>query len=415
MSKSLELSREVGPKESTSFPWITLTLIFLAMLPVTMIVPVYKEIVKDRFGGSGYGVAWFQSSAMLGSFLFSPLAGWISDRLGVRRTLIAAFSLVDAILLVLLPFMPDQASLFFLRFLEGGAHIFVIGLLLASISDREKDPENRFYNKGILFGLAGTLLTLGGGIGQSLGFLGNSNPLLPFFAGGGILVLLGLVSFLFLRDSRIYKSEKIYAENAKALLKFSPLLLVPILFHFVDRFTVGYFLSSLNLHLREDLGFTPGKVGSLFGTMFLLMSLLSLPAAVLSKRWNSIGLVWIGSFIYGIAQASTGFLESTSALTLSMVACGIGAGIMYVPAMRLASSLSPPGMNATTMTVFTGLGSFGFLLGPILSISLENALAENIGKPYSIAWTGIVFGGLEILLVLLTLPLFRKIRSAENS
>lgn len=77
--------KESSSLGADSFPWITLSFVFLAMLPVTMIVPVYKEIVKDRLGGTGYGVAWFQSSAMLGSFIFSPLAGWLSDKLGTRK------------------------------------------------------------------------------------------------------------------------------------------------------------------------------------------------------------------------------------------------------------------------------------------------------------------------------------------
>lgn len=396
------------------FPWITLSFIFLAMLPVTMIVPVYKEIIKDRLGGTGYGVAWFQSSAMLGSFLFSPLAGWLSDKLGTRKTLIGTFAILDALLLALLPFMPNIPSLFVLRFLEGGAHIFVIGLLLTCISDREKDHTSSFYNKGILFGLGGTLLTLGGGVGQSLGFLGNKNPLLPFFVGGFILLILGILSFFFLEEGNLKKLEWEGWQKTKTALALSPLLLVPITFHFVDRFTVGYFLSSLNLHLREDLGFSPGKVGGLFGVMFLLMSVLSLPAALLSKRWNSISLVWIGSFIYGIAQASTGFLNTSFGLYLSMIVCGIGAGIMYVPAMRLASSIAPNGFNASVMTVFTGLGSLGFLLGPLVSVSIQDRFSQIYDKTSGLEFTGLLYGALEVLLVLGTLPLLSKILEKER-
>lgn len=99
--------------------------------------------------------------------------------------------------------MPNISSLFVLRFLEGGAHIFVIGLLLTCISDKEKDQTSSFYNKGILFGLAGTLLTLGGGVGQSLGFLGNKNPILPFFVGGLFLFILGILSFFLLEEGNL--------------------------------------------------------------------------------------------------------------------------------------------------------------------------------------------------------------------
>ena len=46
-------------------PILTLSLVFLSMLPVTMIVPVFKDIVKDKLGGDNLMVSYFMSVAML--------------------------------------------------------------------------------------------------------------------------------------------------------------------------------------------------------------------------------------------------------------------------------------------------------------------------------------------------------------
>ncbi|PJZ70395.1 MFS transporter [Leptospira perolatii] len=389
-------------------------MIFFAMLPVTMIVPVFKEIVKDRLGGTNYGVAWFQSAAMLGSFIFSPVAGYLSDRLGTRRYLIGGFAILDGILLALLPLAPNLSSLFLIRFLEGGAHIFVIGLLLSSLSDRENDPNSHYFRRGILFGLGGMLLTLGGGVGQGLGFLGNKNPLLPFYLGAIIFVFLGIAALLFLKDWKLVQSPDFSFSGIRAAIRLSPLLMIPFLFHFLDRFTVGYFLSTFNLHLREDLSYTPGQVGLVFSILFLLMSALSYPSAILSRKKGSILFVAIGSLVYGAFQAMTGFVSDQSLLIFSIVGCGIGAGIMYVPAMRLASSLCPSGLTALVMTGFTGFGSFGFLLGPIASVAIERNFTASYGRTTGLEATAFIFGFLEILLVILILPFWRKLVKAEE-
>ncbi len=73
---------KVNSKKSAYFLPVA---VFLAMLPVTMIVPVFKEIVKDRFQSGNEEVAWFLSIAMLGSFVFSPMAGFLSDSFGTRK------------------------------------------------------------------------------------------------------------------------------------------------------------------------------------------------------------------------------------------------------------------------------------------------------------------------------------------
>ncbi|EMO29873.1 hypothetical protein LEP1GSC170_1773 [Leptospira interrogans serovar Bataviae str. HAI135] len=61
--------------------------IFLAMLPVTMIVPVFKEIVKDRFQSGNGEVAWFLSIAMLGSFVFLLWLVFFRILLGLAKKL----------------------------------------------------------------------------------------------------------------------------------------------------------------------------------------------------------------------------------------------------------------------------------------------------------------------------------------
>ena len=125
-----------------------------------MIVPVFKDIVKDRLGGDNLMVSLFMSYAMLGSFLFSPVAGFLSDKFKNRKYFISAFAVLDGISFFLLAEADNLQLLQFIRFFEGVCHIFVIGLLLSLIADRENDQTNEhFFRKGILMGLAGMFLS----------------------------------------------------------------------------------------------------------------------------------------------------------------------------------------------------------------------------------------------------------------
>jgi MFS family permease len=367
-----------------------LAMIFLSMIPVTMIVPVFKEIVKDRLGGSNFSVAWFQSIAMLGAFIFSPLAGYLSDRWGDRRSFIIFFAIVDGIIFSLLPKSNSINSLLALRFIEGSFHIFVVGLLFSVLSDYEKSQENTFFKKGLQFGLGGMLLTLGGGFGQALSFIGNKNPEYPFYLGSILFLLVSLIAFTYKKSFiQIQKSNN---PQTRLLFSLPAILLIPVLFHFIDRFTVGYFLSSFNLHLRESMNYSPGETGRLFGTLFLLMGILSYPATLLSNRFGNLRLILIGSVLYGFGIILTIFFSSYREIFLIMVLCGIGAGLMYVPVLKFGSQLSPSGQNGLVMSGIFGAGSMGFFLGPLASVTIESFQLTDSGFKAS-AW---IFGFLEI-------------------
>ena len=396
---------------ANQIPKLTLALIFFTMLPVTMIVPVFKDIIKDRLGGDNLMVSLFMSYAMLGSFLFSPVAGFLSDKFKNRKYFISVFAVLDGISFFLLAQADNLYLLQAIRFVEGVCHIFVIGLLLSLIADRVNDFSNvHFYRKGILMGLAGMFLSLGVGIGSPMGILGRKNPLLPFYVAGSIMIAIGLVSFFLLHDyEHIYHERITFKKWADAFQK-NKFILIPYLYNFIDRFTVGFFVTSFNLHLREDLKFNPGEVGLYLSLVLIPMSLFSYPFARLAKKTGPFLLMMIGSLLYGISLGLAGGTTDKYALFALLFLCGAGAGVMFVPSMMLASQMSPKGMNASVMAGFTGVGSIGFMLGPIVSTLLERQFNLSFSPTYSFSLLAICFGGLEVLVVFLTFPFSKKLK-----
>ena len=390
-------------------------ILFSAMLPVTMIVPVIKDVVMDRLGGTSLDSAIFISISMLSQFLISPVAGYASDYFQNRNRFITIFLFIDAALFFLMPITRDVEVLLLLRFLEGGAHIFVIGLLIASFKDTDAKANETHKGKSLAF--AGIAVSLGAAMGLPLGVLGKSNPYFPFYFGGSILLVLGIVSFFFLRDEEFLVEKKLHFTMLKSAFSESPYLFVPFALNFVDRFTVGFITSSLNLHLRGDLGLHPGLVGLAMAFVLFPMSVLSYPMVLLSRKVGIIKLALGGSLVYGIFLGLSGWTTNLWILFPFLVLTGIGAGVMFVPSLLLASELSPKNLSATVMSAFTGVGSLGFMLGPIFSVYLQNLL-QSMDTPFSFGILSAIFGSMEIFLVLLFLPLgagIQKFLSSKQS
>ena len=67
------------------------------MAPVTLPVPVLRELVGERFAVSEFATSLFMSVNMIGALLMAPLAGAFSDRWGRKRSLLVAALAADGI------------------------------------------------------------------------------------------------------------------------------------------------------------------------------------------------------------------------------------------------------------------------------------------------------------------------------
>lgn len=395
---------------------LLLVLILGAMLPATMPVTVFKEIVKDRFAAGSESVAFFTSIAMFGSFLFAPVAGFVSDYFHNRRSFIAVFAAINGLMFFAMAMADSLALLFVLRFIEGATSVFVIGLLMSAVADRERNSEEHGFRPGTLMGLAGMLLVLGAFAGIPLGgVLGRTNALLPLYVSGTLMLGNACLAF-FLKDTEFFHEERaLRPRDALRLLAMAPLVLVPLLFAFTDRFTFGFLVSSFNLHLREGLHLNPAAAGLSMGVVMLPMVLLAYPSVLLGRRLGLLPLLLGGSALYGLALAAAGTQSSTQGLFGLLGLAGLGAGLMYIPSLLLAARLAPPGWNATVMSMFTAAGSLGFLLGPLASAGLEHLYRLRLEPPLVIPLLASSFGLLEVLAVAATIPFYRALQRAVHS
>src|SRR5690606_39224926 len=105
-------------------------------------------------------------------------------------------------------------------------------------------------------------------------------------------------------------------------------------------------------------------------------------------------------------------------LTALLALAGLGAALMFVPTLTLASRLAPESYRGTAIGAYMGIGSLGFLLGPLASVYLKSMLADYFEGMTLFAVLSGIFGSLDVLVVIVVLPQYgwieRRLRQREG-
>ena len=382
----------------------------LMLIPVTLPVPVLRELVQERFGVSQLQTSLFMSINMVGAVLAAPLAGTLADRFGRRKQLIVGALLVDGVCFYAMTQDVSFGVFMAVRFFEGCAHIFALSLLLALASSLAGEDQ-----RGRVMGLVGGAIMLGVAVGAPLGgVLGRADPLVPLRVATGLVLVAALTSAASLREGAQTGERRPGLGAIAAAVRENATLLAPLAFAFADRFTVGFFTSTFVLYLRTIHDLPSSQVGFLIAVFMLPFALLSYPFGWLSERYSRALLLCAGSVIYGVGTASLGWWPPNH-LGFLMFGLGVSAAVMFVPSLIMTSDLAPEQIRSTAMGAFNAAGSLGFIVGPIVGGAVSQGVATSATWELGYRTAFIVAGTAEILCVLLTLPVLLRLVRAQRT
>jgi DHA1 family tetracycline resistance protein-like MFS transporter len=186
-----------GPRRA-AFAFVFVT-VLLDMFAIGMIIPVLPRLVEDFMGGDTaraatiYGI--FGTAWALMQFLFMPVLGSLSDRIG-RRPIILLSNFGLGLDYILMAVAPSVGWLFVGRVISGitAASVSTAGAYIADVTP----PEQRAAK----FGLLGAAFGAGFVIGPALGgVLGDISPRLPFWVAAGLSLTNGLYGLFVLPES----------------------------------------------------------------------------------------------------------------------------------------------------------------------------------------------------------------------
>lgn len=362
--------------------------LMVAMFNLTLVVAGLKEFIIEDLGGTVVHATLFFSVETLAYLIFAPLWGLLSDRAGVRKPFIVIGFLGSALLYASFGLIDDVTWLLVLRFLQGGMSVMGWSILMASVLDR---AEGR--GRGRIMGFMGGALILGVSLGAPMGgYVTRAwGARAPLHLAALLFGLLAIGS-LFLQTRPIQTSPARLGGVFTAL-RGQPRLVLPMLFHFVDRFTVGFFVVVFPLYV-DSLGATDPAVRGRYLAQFLLpFAFLQYFSGRLTDAVGPFKPLILGSLLYGIVLCVVGFSD-LGLLWPVMVVLGVLAAVMFPPAITLTAQYSTPQTRGTAMGAFNFAGSLGFVVGPLIG----GWLYERSG--YGAAF--LFSGTMEILLALAT-------------
>jgi len=379
-------------------------LALLTLVPVTLPVPVLRELVLERFSVSELATSAFMSINMVGAILAAPVAGALSDRFGRRRPLVIAALLVDALCFVGLTLPVSFSAFMAIRFIEGCAHIFALSLILAHASALA--PEGR---RGRVMGVVGAGLLLGVALGAPVGgIIGRGGPTVVLEAGAVVVVVAAVFAAIAMRGPSGDSKHAPGWREITAMMRARPLVLVPLIFAFIDRFTVGFFTTTFSLYLKRIHDLPSAKVGLSIAAFMLPFALLSYPFGRLSERVSPVKLLAGGSLGYGVMTATLGYWP-VEGLVILMPMLGVMAAVMFVPSMLLTVEATDARARATALGAFNAAGSLGFIVGPLTGGAVSQWVASTQGWEAGYRAAFGVAGVSEVLCVLLALPLLVRL------
>lgn len=365
--------------------------LLITMLNLTLIVAGLKELIIDELGGTERDASLFFSIEMAAYVLFAPLWGLMSDRLGRRKPLIVVGFLASALLYASYSSVTSVNLLLALRFIQGAFTVMGWSTLMAMVVDRA-DGERR----GRYLGLMGAALILGVSIGAPLGgYVSRSfGAHAPLQAAAVLFLALAIGSLTMAEGGR--HAHRISTREILAALRSRPRLLLPALFYFVDRYTVGFIVVLFPLYLASLGVEDPAVRGRYLGAFLLPFAFLQYLAGRLTERIGTLVPLIGGSLLYGVALCAVGY-SGLATLWWVMAILGVLASVMFPPAIIMTAELCDPATRGSAMGGFNLAGSVGFAIGPVVGVWAHQA------RGYGFAF--VLAGVLEILVAVVALGL----------
>jgi len=376
--------------------------LFIDSLGIGIIIPVAPKLVMELSGLTLADAApiagWLTLAYASMQFIFSPILGNLSDRLGRKPILLASLAALS-IDYVLMGFAPTLFWLFVGRLIAGiaGATFATANAVVADIIP----PDQRAK----YFGLNGAAWGMGFIVGPVIGgLLGGFGSRVPFFAAAVFTALNFLIALAVLRetlpetDRRAFSARRANVIGALRSMKAIPgaLLLLFVLFmyqigHDTLPSTWAWMTMAKFDWAERDIGISLAVLG--LGTAVVQGGLVGLFTRRLGERRTAlIGLTLggVGFIGYGLATTPTMLFASVP------LACLIG---LTMPSIRaILSRQVPANAQGELQGAIAGIVSFTAIVTPFTMTHLFSAATTGSmnlpGAPFLAAAVSLLAGAL---------------------
>ncbi|WP_040411713.1 tetracycline resistance MFS efflux pump [Desulfosporosinus sp. OT] len=364
---------------------ILLIIQFLVMVGFGIVIPILPFFV-EKLGGGALSLGIFMSVYSIMQFIFAPIWGRLSDRIGRRPVLLIGLG-GYGVTFLMFGMINDLYLLIGLRALAGMVSSATLPTAMAYLADITEGADR---SKGM--GMLGAAMGLGMVFGPAIGgWLGLYSFSLPFFVAGGLALLLLPFTWRFLPES-LKRSDLPGRRRPRLTLAVvkDPLFAL-FAFNFVISFSMSMFESTFALYSADKVGFGPEEMGITFAILGIFAVIVQGGLiGPLVKKFGEARLVNSGAFLSSLGLISIVLSRHIVLLVISTVVFMVGNSLMTPTSSSLVTKQNSRGQGAS-LGFFQAFASLGRVFGPVTG----GALFEiGMGLPYI---TGAVFLVLIVL------------------
>ncbi len=366
-----------GIKTATPGAFAIFLTIFLDLLGFSLVLPFLAEEARESFGASEFTGTLLASVYSLMQFLFVPVWGRVSDRVGRRPILVwsVAATAIGMLGLGLALIYAHSVAWLFVARAASGIATANLGIASAYIADVTK-PEDRAKGMGLIGMAFGLGFILGPGIGGALASFeihGRAGAV-PCFLAAGLSVANFVWTYVGVRESlpqerRAKTSRSLVPLNVAAARDAfdRPGVAMAVLVNFVLVLSFTVLDQTFRFFNKDMFAMTPLETG-------LMLAFIGVIAALtqggfirpFAKRFEESALIRAGTAIQAIAFAGFAMAPSMGRLLLWIAGAllAVGNGMTQPSIAAFVSKRADARAQGATLGTNQSAASLARMLGP---------------------------------------------------
>ncbi|MCF8241220.1 MAG: MFS transporter [Melioribacteraceae bacterium] len=350
-------------KASLSVIFLT---VFIDLLGFGILIPILPTFASKQLGISDFGIGAVVAIYSLMQFLFNPVLGKISDRIG-RRPIILISLLTTAVSYLIFSISSSFLILFLSRLLAGlgGSNIGVAQAYIADITPKEQ------RSKGM--GLIGAAFGLGFVFGPMIGgFLSKFSYAYAGYGAAAFSFMAFLFTVFFLPESLKEKktdtkiSIKLFDTKFVIETIKHPSVGVLIILFFIIVFSMANIYGTFAILGYKVYHFTDQQTGYLFGIIGIIGALVQGGLIrYISKKFEDTFLITVGTFLMMIGLGLIPFGQNFTGVAIVVSILALGTGLLQPTILSMISKYAPDKEQGAILGLNQSFASFARVLGPL--------------------------------------------------
>lgn len=350
--------------------------VFIDLLGFGIIIPLLP-FYAESFGASALTIGLLGTSFSLMQFLFSPLWGRWSDRVG-RKPIILVGLMGSCLSYLVLALAGSIWMVFAARIVGGiaGANIPTAQAYIADITTQE--------NRARGMGMVGAAFGLGFIFGPALGgVLSHFSPQTPMWFASALCLANFIAAWVLLPESRRASDETKGLGRLEAFRHAltKPTLVLLLVLYFLVTLAFSGFEATFALFSEAAFGFKAATIGFVFTFIGVILSIVQgVLVGKVVKRIGERRLIPVAMLAIATGLGLLPFVGSVATMLAALGVLAMGMGFNSPALTSMVSRVSDPNDQGGVLGLASSLASLGRVIGPAWGGFLYDAYGDR--TPY---------------------------------